>query len=77
MYFSFQIMKEIARRLAQWGASLIAKQGVVGSSPGSATYFVEIYHEIISMVILPLLLIQEGQMSSSGERMCTEYWLTA
>ena len=28
----------------------------------------EIFHEIISMVILPLPLIQEGQMSVSGEK---------
>ena len=28
-------------------------------------------HEILSMVILSLLLIQEGQFSDSGERMCT------
>ena len=28
-------------------------------------------HEIYSTVILSLLLIQEGQLSVSGERMCT------
>ena len=33
--------------------------------------FVEIDHEILSTVILSLLLIQEGQLSVSGERMCT------
>ena len=33
--------------------------------------FVEIDHEIFSMVIFYLLLIQEGQLSVSGERMCT------
>ena len=33
--------------------------------------FVEIDHEIISAVILSLLLIQERQLSVSGERMCT------
>ena len=31
----------------------------------------EIDHEIFSMVILSLPLIQEGQLSVSGERMCT------
>ena len=30
-----------------------------------------------STVILPLPLIQEGQMSVSGESMCARYWLTA
>ena len=33
--------------------------------------FVEIDHEIFSMVILFLPLIQEGQLSVSGKRMCT------
>ena len=33
--------------------------------------FVEIDHEIFSRVILSLPLIQEGQLSISGERMCT------
>ena len=33
--------------------------------------FVEIDHEILSTVILSLPLIQEGQLSVSGERMCT------
>ena len=33
--------------------------------------FMEIDHEIFSTVILSLPLIQEGQLSVSGERMCT------
>ena len=33
--------------------------------------FVEIDREIFSTVILSLPLIQEGQLSVSGERMCT------
>ena len=33
--------------------------------------FTEIDHEIFSMVILSLPLIQEGQLSVSGKRMCT------
>ena len=33
--------------------------------------FVEIDHEIFFKVILSLPLIQEGQLSISGERMCT------
>ena len=33
--------------------------------------FMEIYHEIFSTVVLSLPLIQEGQLSVSGERMCT------
>ena len=33
--------------------------------------FLEIDHEIFSMFIFSLLLIQEGLLSVSGERMCT------
>ena len=33
--------------------------------------FVEIDREIFSTVVLSLLLIQEGQLSVSGKRMCT------
>ena len=33
--------------------------------------FVEIDHEIFSMVFLSFPLIQEGQLSVSGKRMCT------
>ena len=39
--------------------------------------FIEIDHEIFSTVILSLPLIQEGKLSVTCERMCTEYWLTA
>ena len=31
-------------------------------------------HEKISAAILPLPLIQEEQLSVTGERMCTKYW---
>ena len=36
--------------------------------------FVEFVHEIISTAILLLPLIQERQLSVTGERMCTKYW---
>ena len=39
--------------------------------PGWQHSFVEIDREIFSTVILSLSLIQEGQLSVSGERMCT------
>ena len=39
--------------------------------------FVEIDHEIFSTAILSLPLSQEGKLSVTCERMCTEYWLTA
>ena len=53
-------------------------QEVAGSTPPPpppppprGRNFVEIDHEIFSAVILSLPLIQEGQLSVSGERMCT------
>ena len=40
--------------------------------PGGQQHsFMEIDHEIFSTVILSLPLIQEGQLSVSGERICT------
>ena len=36
--------------------------------------FVEICNEIIFMALLSLPLIQEGQLSVTGERICTKYW---
>ena len=41
------------------------------SRQGRQHSFVETDHEIFSTVILFLPLIQEGQLSVSGERMCT------
>ena len=38
---------------------------------GQQHSFVEIDHEIFSTVILSLLLIQEGQLSVTGKRICT------
>ena len=46
-------------------------QEVVGSTPAKVGILVEIDREIFSTVILSLLLIQEGLLPVSGERMCT------
>ena len=50
--------------MAQLDAPPNGDQEVVGSN-------FQIDHEILSMVILSLHLIQEGQLSISDERMCT------
>ena len=50
---------------------LETRRSRVQPPPRSAATFVEIDHEIFSTVILSLPLIQEGQLSVSGERMCT------
>ena len=53
---------------------LETRRSRVQPPPRSATFFLletEIDHEIFSTVILSLPLIQEGQLSVSGKRMCT------
>ena len=59
--------------MARLDARGTGDQEVAGSSPaGSATFFRWRFdHEIFSTVILSLPLIQEGQLSVSGKRMCT------
>ena len=59
--------------VAQLDALSDWRPGGRGFSPrrGRQHSFVEIDHEIFSMVILSLPLIQEGQLSVSGKRMCT------
>ena len=59
--------------VAQLDAPSDWRPGGRGFNPrrGRLHSFVEIDHEIFSTVILSLPLIQEGQLSVSGERMCT------
>ena len=59
--------------VAQLDAPSNWRPGGCGFNPrqGRQHSFVEIDHEIFSTVILSLPLIQEGQLSVSGERMCT------
>ena len=59
--------------VAQLDAPSDWRPGGRGFNPrrGRQHSFVEIDHEIFSTVVLSLPLIQEGQLSVSGERMCT------
>ena len=58
--------------VAQSDTHLTGDQEVgVRSPPCRQHSSMEIDHEIFSMVFLSLLLIQEGQLSVSGGRMCT------
>ena len=59
--------------VAQLDAPSDWRPGGRGFNPcqGRQHSFVEIDREIFSTVILSLPLIQEGQLSVSGERMCT------
>ena len=63
--------------IGQWITSPTADPGVASLIPARSHTYMEIDHEIISMVILLLPLIQEGLMSLTRENMCTKNWLTA
>ena len=67
------IPKTLPASVAQLDAPSDWRPGGRGFNPrrGRQHSFVEIDHEIFSTVILSLPLIQEGQLSVSGERMCT------
>ena len=52
-------------------ARLVIRRLQVQLQLGRQHSYVEIDPEIFSTVIISLLLIQEGQFSVSGERMCT------
>ena len=54
-----------------WRIRLETRRSRVHPRRGRQHSFVEVDHEIFSTVILSLPLIQEGQLSVSGERMCT------
>ena len=45
---------------------LVIRRLRIRPSPGRQHFFVEIDHEIVSVVIFSLLLIQEGQLSVIG-----------
>ena len=72
--FHLKFMKlAVGRPLWLSDACLTGDQKVTGSIPSGSWQhpFVEIDHEIFSMIILSIPLIQEGQLSVSGKRMCT------
>ena len=65
---------------SSWPASMAQLDAPSDLIPGGGGFkprrgrkhsFVELDHEIFYTVILSLPLIQEGQLSVSGERMCT------
>ena len=65
--------KGLPASVAQLDAPSDWRPGGRGFNPrrGRQHSFVEIDHEIFSTVILSLPLIEEGQLSVSGKRMCT------
>ena len=71
--FRVTVTTFVPASVAQLDAPSDWRPGGRGFNPrrGRQHSFVEIDHEIFSTVILCLPLIQEGQLSVSGERMCT------
>ena len=65
-----QGLKHLTRHRPRW-LSWMHVRLVIRKLRARQHSFVEIDHEIFSTVILSLLLIQEGVLSVSGERMCT------
>ena len=61
--------------MAPWQsvASLTAEAGIASSVLARSHTFVENHHEIISMVILLLPLIQEGLLSVTSNCMCMKH----
>ena len=72
--FNIFVCCECISDKAQLDAPSDWRPGGCGFNPrqGRQHSFVEIGHEIFSTVILSLPLIQEGQLSVSGERICTK-----
>ena len=69
----FNCMYKEPASVAQLDAPSDWRLGGHGFNPrrGRQHFFVEIDREIFSTVIVSFSLIQEGQLSVSGERMCT------
>ena len=66
------LVRYLPASVAQLDARPTGDQEVAGlTPPRSATFFRGDWSWSISTVILSLPLIQEGQLSVSGERMCT------
>ena len=63
---------EVTELLAQFGEGCVDRVSVqIDRIEEVLKVIMEIDHEIFSTIILSLPLIQEGQLSVSGERMCT------
>ena len=65
------ILRTLPASVAQLDAGQTGDQEVVGSILVGYHSFMEFDHEMFSMVILFLPLIQEGQLLISVERICT------
>ena len=72
-YLFLLLMKSDKSNIQQVVRAVIKWYVCRGFNPrrGRQHSFVEIDHEIFSTIILSLPMIQEGQLSVSGERTCT------
>ena len=72
-----QQLSSVVGRASVAQSTVITDQGVMSLIPTRPHTFVLIDHEIFSLVILLLPLIQEGLLLVKNQSMCTKYWLTA
>ena len=71
-YFLFNI--QAVPGLVLWSGNIFFVE--IGHEIISTAILSAVGHEIISTAILSLPLTQVGQLSVTGERMCTKFWLT-
>ena len=74
---NFNTYPTILGPIEQSVASLIANPGAASSIPARFHGFVEINHEIFSMITLLLHYFKKGCLSVISESLCMKFWLTA
>ena len=72
-YIFFSAIANLLGSIAQLIACLTADPGCKFKFQLGHIIFTEVDHEIISMVILPLVQFQEGQLSVTSKSLCTNY----
>ena len=72
--FNFNLLQALVRCVARLEACPFGMQAALSSVPMSGTFGGDLVMKKISTAILPLPLIQEEQLSVTGERTCTKYW---
>ena len=78
-YSSFSFFSFLSNFQTRHGSSIGSESAWHASGPEFNPHVWHILswrlgHENISTAILPLQLIQEEQLSVTGEKMCTKYW---
>ena len=70
-YFCLKTKAPVPGAVARLEACWLGMQVALSSIPTSGTFF---RGDLVMKTFLPLPLIEEEQLSVTGERMCTKYW---